>query len=415
MEQYDFYFGIDLGSTSHAVCCVDHLGKVVERKSFRHSPEALTDLIGWILSHAEPAQMAMSIEVPRGAIVDTLLERGVDVYSINPKQVDRFRDRYSVAGCKDDDRDAFVLADTLRTDTSLYRRVLADDPRIIQLREATRMEDELEKSMRVLSNRLWSSLNRVIPQLLEISPGADDRWLWTLLAHTKGDLKSLRKFTKARIGSVLKKHRIRKVTSSEVQKHLKAGTLTLVDGTVDAVGRTIDMLVAQLKVLDDQLKANKQYIDKILHGLETDTGKMNEHSDAKIILSFKGIGNKIAARMLSEASQLLAERNYKALRVHSGVAPVTKRSGKTKLISIRKACNVRLRLAVHHWAGVAVLHDDRAKLHYARQRQKGNSHSRALRSVGDHLLRRLTAMLEKREIYRNEPIIDQVLTGQKRA
>jgi hypothetical protein len=41
-----------------------------------------------------------------------LVERGFQVYAINPKQLDRFRDRYSMSGAKDDRRDAFVLADS---------------------------------------------------------------------------------------------------------------------------------------------------------------------------------------------------------------------------------------------------------------------------------------------------------------
>lgn len=48
----------------------------------------------------------MAIEVPHGPIVETLLERGFRVYVVNPKQLDRFRDRFTVAGAKDDRRDA---------------------------------------------------------------------------------------------------------------------------------------------------------------------------------------------------------------------------------------------------------------------------------------------------------------------
>jgi len=53
-------------------------------------------------------RVAVAIEVPRGAIVELLVERGFQVFAINPKQLDRFRDRHTVAGAKDDRRDAFV-------------------------------------------------------------------------------------------------------------------------------------------------------------------------------------------------------------------------------------------------------------------------------------------------------------------
>jgi transposase len=70
----------------------------------------------WTLSAGQPQRVAVAIEVPRGAIVEGLVERGFNVFAINPKQLDRFRDRHSVAGAKDDRRDAFVLADSVRTD-----------------------------------------------------------------------------------------------------------------------------------------------------------------------------------------------------------------------------------------------------------------------------------------------------------
>ena len=60
--------------------------------------------------------------MPRGALVELLVERGFAVYAINPKQLDRFRDRFTPAGAKDDRRDALVIGDSLRTDPQAFRR-----------------------------------------------------------------------------------------------------------------------------------------------------------------------------------------------------------------------------------------------------------------------------------------------------
>jgi hypothetical protein len=65
---------------------------------------------------ATPEVIGVAIEMTHGPVVEALLERGFCVYGINPKQLDRFRDRFTVAGAKDDRRDARVLADSLRTD-----------------------------------------------------------------------------------------------------------------------------------------------------------------------------------------------------------------------------------------------------------------------------------------------------------
>ena len=58
----------------------------------------------------DPEQLAIAIEVNHGAVVEALLAMGLHVYSINPKLLDRLRDRFSMPGAKDDRRDAFVLA-----------------------------------------------------------------------------------------------------------------------------------------------------------------------------------------------------------------------------------------------------------------------------------------------------------------
>ena len=67
------------------------------------------------------------------------MDRGLAVYSINPKQLDRFRDRFSPAGAKDDSRDARVLADALRTDLHCFRRIDPVDPAVVKLREWSRI------------------------------------------------------------------------------------------------------------------------------------------------------------------------------------------------------------------------------------------------------------------------------------
>jgi transposase len=107
-----------------------------------------------------------------------------------------------------------------------------------------------------------------------------------------------------------------------------------------------------------------------------------------------GTGRIIAATMLAEASEALAERDYHALRSYTGVAPVTRQSGKRRLIQMRRSCNQRLRNAVYHWSLASIQYDKHSREHYTALRKKGHSHARALRGVSDRLLAVLTAMLK---------------------
>ena len=113
---FEFFIGIDWGSERHRVCVIDPAGAKVEERWIEHSGESLAELVTWLrrLPASSPDQIAVAIELPRGPVVETLMEQGFAVFSINPKQLDRFRDRYSPAGAKDDRRDAFVLEGAAR-------------------------------------------------------------------------------------------------------------------------------------------------------------------------------------------------------------------------------------------------------------------------------------------------------------
>src|SRR5215208_2089865 len=106
-----WFAGVDWGSERHQVCLLDAAGQVVGERAFRHDGAGLAALCEWLVSVAgEPSRVAVAIEVPHGPVVDALLDRGFAVHAINPKQLERLRDRVSLAGAKDDRRDARIAA-----------------------------------------------------------------------------------------------------------------------------------------------------------------------------------------------------------------------------------------------------------------------------------------------------------------
>ena len=112
-------------------------------------------------------------------MVDALLDRGFAVHAINPKQLERLRDRVSLAGAKDDRRDARVAAGGLRTDPHLFRPVEAGDPVVIALREWSRLAEELQQERTRLSNRIRQQLWRYYPQLLAVSDDVTAEGSWS--------------------------------------------------------------------------------------------------------------------------------------------------------------------------------------------------------------------------------------------
>jgi transposase len=154
------------------------------------------------------------------------------------------------------------------------------------------------------------------------------------------------------------------------------------------VNRQIKQAHQRLDALSDRIAENEEDSDA--------TGQKSEQRDVTILRSLPGVGRIVLATLLAEASEPLRRRDYHALRTLSGVAPVTRRSGKYCIVVRRQACHMRLRSAVYHWARVATQHDQRSRHRYTELRKRGHSHGRALRSVGDRLLAVACAMLTRR-------------------
>src|SRR4029077_4959672 len=127
-----------------------------------------------------------------GPIVETLLGRGFQVYAINPKQLERFRDRFTVAGAKDDRRDAHVLSDSLRTDRHCFRRLAAGNAVVVELREWSRMAEELQQERTRLANRLREQLWRYYPQALAVGEDLAADWFLELRAAAPTPAKAAR-------------------------------------------------------------------------------------------------------------------------------------------------------------------------------------------------------------------------------
>src|SRR5947207_15999123 len=161
-DTFQYFVGIDWATESHKVCVLNSQRDLIAERVVEHSGAGLAQFVAWLLeiTRNAPYSVAVAIEVPRGAVVESLLEQNFRVFAINPKQLDRFRDRHTVAGAKDDSRDAFVLADSLRTDRPSFRQVQVEEPHRLMLRELSRTEEALLTAFRRATNQLREQLHR---------------------------------------------------------------------------------------------------------------------------------------------------------------------------------------------------------------------------------------------------------------
>ena len=412
-EKARIFAGIDWATEAHEVCVIDADGEIVGQRAFAHDGPGLASMANWVaaFAHGDTAAVWAGIEVPHGAVVETLLERGFAVHSLNPRQMDRFRDRFTVAGAKDDRLDARVIADSLRTDARCFRRLSVENSVLVELREWSRMADELQRERTRLTNRMTEQLRRYYPQMLKLGAPMKAEWflaLWSLLP-TPAKAQRVHRPTVTRL---LRKHRIRKWTATGVLEVLRESPVTVIAGTVDAATAHIRLLVARIRLVNEQLAEAHARLDALCDtigaappdgGVEDEPGQRIEQRDVELLRSLPGVGRIVLAALLAEASQALAARDYHALRSLAGVAPVTrnsgKRQGKRSVVVMRRACCNRLQTAMYHWSRVSVQHDPASRRQYAALRAKGHSHGRALRGVSDRLLNMMCAMLRDGTAY----------------
>ena len=406
-ESKEWYVGVDWASENHHVLVMNENGRKIGERIFKHGGEGLSAMTTWIMAISgaeQSSQVKIAIEVTSGPIVETLMERGFRVYSINPKQMDRLRDRFTLAGAKDDSRDAEVMASCLRTDERLYRLLAETDPVIIELREWSRMADDLTAESTRLTNRMRHQLWRYFPAMLALKPDLNAEWfldLWET-APTPEKAMRVRERTVARL---LKKGRVRRFNADEVLGILRQCPVYVAPGTTEAAVAHIKVLVERIRLTNRQLADAHKHIDiltaRLIPESEAAGSEQKVQRDVEILASLPGVGRIVLATLLAEASDALQRRDYPALRTLAGVAPVTKRSGKMYNVVRRYACNHRLAVAIYHWARVAVQRDLVCHAKYAALRARGHTHGRTLRQIGDYLLNIACGMLKTKTTFKS--------------
>jgi transposase len=205
--------------------------------------------------------------------------------------------------------------------------------------------------------------------------------VWELLQRTGALPARAAQLRPNSLRQLLHHHRIRRWSAEQLYEGL-CQPLPLAEGVAAACAEQVLLLVPRLQLLDRQCADLVVRINQLVEELTQDEN-FPQHRSLEILRSLPGVGRVCTATVLAEAFTPLVHQDYHALRALAGVAPVTQQSGKTYLVSMRRACHQRLRHAVFHAANVHMQKDARARQIYLRLRQQGKTHARAVRGVAD--------------------------------
>ena len=392
------FVGDDWAEDHHDVEVMDAAGRVLARGRLPEGAAGMARLHAMIGERLgddpEGAEVAVGIETDRGPWVAALVAAGYTVFGVNPLQASRFRERLGVSGAKSDGADAHMLADMVRTDSHQLRAVAGDSPGAAGLKVLARTHKTLiwERARQV--QRLRHQLLGYFPAALAAFDDLDAQDALELLAKAPDPARAAR-LTRAQVSAALKRARRHHAAdkTDAILAALRSPQLGQPPAVTAAYAATVRALIAVIITLSEQVK--------ILQGqVEADFG---EHPDAEIYLSQPGLGRILGARVLAEfGDDPDRYADGKARRNYAATSPITRASGKRKLVAARFVHNDRLVDALNGQAFAALTGSPGARAFYDEQRANGHEHNDALRRLANRLVGILHGCLKTRTLYNED-------------
>jgi transposase len=388
------FVGDDWAEAHHDVELMDAAGRRLAKARLPEGVVGMARLhamIGEQLGEDTEAEVLVGIETDRGPWVVALVAAGYTVHGINPLQVARYRERRSVSGAKSDAADAHTLADMVRTDSHQLRPVAADSAAAGAVKVVTRAHKTLIWERTRHTQRLRHALREYFPAAVEAFEDLDAADVLELLARAP-DPASAAKLTISQISAALTRARRRNIPekAARIQAVLRAEHLAQPAVLTTAYAATTRAAVAVLTTLNEQVTVLQGQVD----------AHFGQHPDAKIILSQPGLGPVLGARVLAEfGDDPDRYTDAKSRKNYAGTSPITRASGKKKVVVARFVHNDRLIDTLMTQAFSALNASPGARAYYDQLKDRGTEHNAALRQLANRLVGILHGCLKTRTCY----------------
>src|SRR6266536_3171240 len=389
------FVGDDWAEDHHDVELMDAAGRVLARKRLPEGVAGMArlhELIGQQLGEdAEDAEVLIGIETDRGPWVAALVAAGYTVYAVNPLQASRYRERHGVSGAKSDRGDAHMLTDMVRTDSHQLRAVAGDSADAGAIKVVARTHKTLIWERTRNGQRLRHQLREYFPAALEAFDDLDAPDALELLAKAPDPARAA-KLTRAQVSAALKRARRRDITgkTTAILAALRSEQLGQPPALTAAYAATARSLIAVITALNQQVTILEEQVEE----------HFGRHPDAEIYRSQPGMGAILGARVLGEfGDDPHRYADGKARRNYAATSPITRASGKKKIVAARFIHNDRLIDALMAQAFAALNASPGARAHYDRFRNRGIEHNDALRRLANRLVGILHGCLKTRTLY----------------
>jgi len=387
-----YYLGVDWADEFHQVWVSAAEGKKVAEMTIEQSMKGLSEFGRWLHEcKGEGIELWAAIEKPQGRIVDFLLDHAVVVYPVNPKALDRARDRFRMSQSKSDSFDAYVLAEFLRTDHVHLRALQPDSEQAQELKMLTRDHHRLGRHKTRLLNQIEVTLKEYYPRPLEVFSDLESQIALDFLQHypTPGDLSELTRRKWNRFAK--REHHLSEQRCKELWEKLSQPQLKIPEHVVRTKAQLLLVLVIQLRSLAEAVKNYSDRVESFFASMPA----------AKFVKTLSGGKSGTTVPMLwAELGDAKSRwQSFRHLQAEAGGVPVTKASGKSRVVQFRFACNKLLRYASYWLSFNSLNRCEWANKYYRDQRRKGHSHPQALRALGAKWLKIIFVMWRDHQPY----------------
>jgi transposase len=379
-QRFGAYIGIDWADQKHVISLQRADSNQVEQCELAQKPEALAAWVSGLQQRFPGQRVAVALEQSRGALIYALM--GYDflvLYPVNPKSLAKYREAFYPSGAKDDPTDGDLLRELVAMHRDRLRAWVPDDELTRTITLLNEYRRDLVGRQTALTNQLTGLLKLYYPQALAWIGGlatvqaCDFLQRWPTLAKVQQATPlKLRKFYIA--------HGCRKaeVIDQRLQEIKMAQPLTRDGAVITASVSMVQATINQLRPLLESIARMEKQIAELF----------SQHEDHDLFSSFPGAGPALAPRLMgamgANRGRFAAASEVQQL---SGIAPVTERSGKSYWVHRRWACPKFVRQSFHEFAGQSIRQSAWAKAFYDQQRQRGNGHHAAVRSLAYRWIR----------------------------
>jgi transposase len=386
------FVGHDWAEDHHDLEIRDGEGRRLGKARLAEGVEGVARFHVLVAEHVDdPAGVVVATETDRGLFVGSLVAAGYEVYAVNPMSVARYRERHSTSGAKSDPGDAAVLAELARTDRHHHRRIAGDSDLAAAVKVLARAHQSLIWTRQRQVNTLRSTLREYYPAAVGLGELHGPDALGVLSVAPTPSLG--RTLSQKRIASAITRAgRRRRVgeRAAELQALLRADQLAAPAVLSEAMGASVAAVVAVIGELNTQIARLEEQLSE----------GFDQHPDAKIVRSLPGLGTVLGARVLGEfGDDPNRYADAKARKNYAGTSPITRASGKSRVVLARYARNRRLSDACYLWAFSAMSASPGARAFYDARRAVNDTHNRALRALANRLVGVLHGCLRHHTLY----------------